>query len=73
MERSRPTPGGATPRCRALVVDVDPANRRSWRALERLGFERVWEGDLDAEDPADAGPAVVYVLARPTDSSSQAR
>ncbi len=55
------------------MVDVDPANRRSWRALERLGFERVWEGDLDAEDPADAGPAVVYVLARPTDSSSQAR
>ena len=42
-------------------------------ALERLGFERVWEGDLEAEDPADAGPAVVYVLSRPTDSSSQAR
>ncbi len=57
----------------ALVVDVDPANRRSWRALERLGFERVWEGDLEAEDPADAGPAVVYVLARPTESSSQVR
>ena len=61
------------PEVPALVVDVDPANRRSWRALERLGFERVWEGDLEAADPADAGPAVVYVLARPTDSSSQAR
>lgn len=61
------------PEVPALVVDVDPANRRSWRALERLGFERVWEGDLEAEDPADAGSAVVYVLERPTDSSSQAR
>ncbi len=57
----------------ALVVDVDPANRRSWRALERLGFERVWEGDLEAEDPVAAGPAVVYVLARPTESSIQDR
>lgn len=61
------------PEVNALVVDVDPANRRSWRTLERLGFERVWAGDLEAEDPADAGPAVVYVLERPTDSSSQAR
>ncbi len=61
------------PEVSALVVDVDPANRRSWRTLERLGFERVWEGDLEAEDPADAGPAVVHVLSRPTDASSQAR
>lgn len=49
----------------ALVVDVDPANRRSWRALERVGFERLWEGELVSEDPTDAGPAVVYVLSRP--------
>lgn len=61
------------PEGRALVVDVDPANRRSWRTLERPGFVRVWEGDLEAEDPADAGPAFVYVLARPTDLSTQAR
>lgn len=50
----------------AVVVDVEPANPRSWRTLERLGFERVWEGDLEAEDPDDAGPAYVYVLARST-------
>ena len=56
-----------------LVVDVDPANTRSWRVLERLGFSLVWEGELVTEDPIDAGPAYVYVLVRPTDSSTQAR
>lgn len=48
-----------------LVVDVDPANTRSWRVLERLGFSLVWEGDLVTDDPIDAGPAYVYVLVRP--------
>jgi len=52
-----------------LVVDIDPENRRSWRALEKAGFTRIWEGDLEAEDPSDAGPAYVYVLPRSTESS----
>lgn len=54
------------PEVSAMVVDVDPKNPRSWRVLEKIGFTRVWEGDLEAEDPTDAGPAVVYVLPRPT-------
>lgn len=54
------------PECTHLLVDIDPANRRSWRAIEKAGFTRVWEGDLEAEDPADAGPAYVYVLAHST-------
>jgi aminoglycoside 6'-N-acetyltransferase len=54
------------PECTALVVDIDPSNRRSWRAIEKAGFTRVWAGDLEAEDPDDAGPAYVYVLARST-------
>ncbi len=49
----------------AIVVDVDPENRPSWRVLERNGFVRVWEGELDAPDPRDAGPCVVYRLERP--------
>jgi aminoglycoside 6'-N-acetyltransferase len=34
------------PRCRAVVVDVDPRNRASWRALEKAGFRRIYDGDL---------------------------
>lgn len=61
------------PDIRHVVVDVDPQNPASWRTLERLGFRRVWEGDLVTDDPIDAGPAYVYVLERPTVSSAQAR
>lgn len=56
-----------------IVVDVDPENPASWRTLERLGFDRVWEGDLVTDDPIDAGPAYIYVLARPTEASTQVR
>ena len=48
----------------AIVVDVDQRNRRSWRALEKVGFERIWSGQLDTDDPSDEGPAHVYVLRR---------
>ena len=50
------------PGCPACVVAVHEDNRRSWRALERAGFTRVWSGALVSEDPSDAGPQVVYVL-----------
>lgn len=53
------------PSAPAIVVDVDPENRPSWRVLERNGFERIWAGELDAPDPRDAGPCVVYRLRRP--------
>lgn len=52
--------------CPACVVGVHQDNRRSWRALERLGFHRIWSGALVSEDPSDAGPQVVSVLERPT-------
>lgn len=51
----------------AVVADVDPGNRRSWRALEKSGFVRVWTGDLVSDDPADRGPAHVYVRRRRRD------
>ena len=54
------------PDCPACVVGVHLGNRRSWRALERVGFTRIWSGALVSDDPSDAGPQAVYVLERPT-------
>ncbi len=49
----------------AIVVAVQQANRRSWRALEKFEFERAWAGLLDSDDPSDDGPSYVYVRHRP--------
>jgi aminoglycoside 6'-N-acetyltransferase len=49
------------PHVSAVVVDIDQENRRSWRAIEKAGFRRVWAGELDSDDPSDAGPCYVYV------------
>ncbi len=54
------------PEVPAVVVAVQQANRRSWRALEKAQFSRIWAGTLDSDDPSDAGPSYVYVLPRPT-------
>ncbi|MDP8992242.1 MAG: acetyltransferase [Actinomycetota bacterium] len=48
----------------AVVVPVQQANRRSWRALEKAGFERTWSGMLDSDDPSDEGPSHMYVRHR---------
>jgi aminoglycoside 6'-N-acetyltransferase len=53
------------PRVDATVVAVQQANTRSWRALERAGFVRLWAGLLASDDPSDAGPAYVYLKRRP--------
>jgi aminoglycoside 6'-N-acetyltransferase len=49
----------------AIVVDVLQENRASWRALERAGFRRVWEGLLNSAHPSDDGPSFLYVMSRP--------
>jgi aminoglycoside 6'-N-acetyltransferase len=49
----------------AIVIAVQQDNRRSWRALEKAGFERVWSGVVESGDPSDEGPSYVYVLHRP--------
>jgi aminoglycoside 6'-N-acetyltransferase len=49
----------------AAVVGVDADNRRSWRALEKAGFQRAWTGRVESEDPSDQGVSHVYVLPRP--------
>jgi RimJ/RimL family protein N-acetyltransferase len=53
------------PGIEAIVVNVSPDNRRSWRALEKAGFLRVWSGTLASEDPSDEGLSHVYVRHRP--------
>jgi aminoglycoside 6'-N-acetyltransferase len=47
-----------------IAVAVQQANRRSWRALEKVGFERVYTGMIDSDDPSDAGPSYLYLLER---------
>jgi aminoglycoside 6'-N-acetyltransferase len=48
----------------AIVVAVDQENKRSWRALEKCGFRRIWTGTLESEDPSDPGTSFVYSLER---------
>lgn len=48
----------------AIVVPVVAANRRSWRALEKAGFTRVGEGDLEPDNPIDEPLHYVYRLDR---------
>lgn len=47
-----------------VVVTPQRANRASCRALEKCGYELVWVGRLDSDDPADADDAAIYVKRR---------
>jgi aminoglycoside 6'-N-acetyltransferase len=49
----------------AIVVTVSAENDRSWRALEKVGFERTWTGEIRSGDPSDEGISYCYVLGRP--------
>jgi aminoglycoside 6'-N-acetyltransferase len=48
-----------------VVAAPQQANRASWRALERAGYQRWWGGQLDSDNPGDAGPAYLYGIRRP--------
>jgi aminoglycoside 6'-N-acetyltransferase len=52
------------PEVDSVIVAMQQANRASWRALERVGFERRWAGQLDSPDPSDAGPSYIYLIRR---------
>lgn len=51
-----------------VIVSVVASNTASWRALERIGFRRVGEGDLEPDNPIDAPLHYVYRLDRPVDN-----
>ncbi|GAB7192836.1 GNAT family N-acetyltransferase [Kineococcus sp. NUM-3379] len=48
-----------------IVVPVVAANRASWRALEKAGFRRIAEGDIEPDNPVDDPLHFVYRLDRP--------
>ena len=52
------------PQVPVVVAAPQQDNVASWRALEKAGFERLWAGRPDSDDPSDAGPAYVYGLRR---------
>ncbi|MFJ8039555.1 GNAT family N-acetyltransferase [Kitasatospora sp. NPDC096147] len=53
------------PDATAFVIPVHSANRASWRALEKAGFHRYVEADLEPDNPADDRLHFVYRLDRP--------
>jgi len=55
---------GRYPDVDTVIVAMQQANRPSWRALERAGFERRWAGLLESSDPSDAGPSYIYAISR---------
>ncbi len=48
------------PDARDVVTPVSVGNRRSWRALEGAGFERVARGELTPDNPIDSRDHVIY-------------
>jgi RimJ/RimL family protein N-acetyltransferase len=52
-----------------ITAGVLRDNLPSWRALEKVGFRREREFDLESSDPWDRGPGFLYVLARPEEST----
>jgi aminoglycoside 6'-N-acetyltransferase len=48
-----------------ILVPTHADNRASWRTLERVGFQRVAEGELTPDNPVDDRRHFIYRLARP--------
>jgi aminoglycoside 6'-N-acetyltransferase len=53
------------PEATAVIVPVHVENRASWRALERAGFRRIAEGELQPDNPGHSREHYVYRLDRP--------
>ena len=49
----------------AIIVPVVAGNVGSWRALEKAGFRRVGEGDMEPDNPIDPPLHVVSRIDRP--------
>jgi len=52
------------PEVETVVAAPQQENLASWKALENAGYERHWEGQLDSDDPSDAGLSFVYIRRR---------
>jgi aminoglycoside 6'-N-acetyltransferase len=53
------------PQADDVIVPVSAGNRASWRSLERAGFRRIAEGDMQPDNPRDSLKHYVYRLQRP--------
>ncbi|HEU5391479.1 MAG TPA: GNAT family N-acetyltransferase [Streptosporangiaceae bacterium] len=60
------------PEIDTVVVAVNQANRRSWRALEKAGYHRVYTGPLESDDPSDTGINHIYLRPRHQPSTQPA-
>ena len=60
------------PNCPCLIVPVHADNRASWRTLERCGFTRIAECDLEPDNPEHTPHHVIYRLDRPTRDADRA-
>lgn len=49
----------------AIIVPVVAGNIGSWRALEKAGFHRIGEGDMEPDNPIDPPLHVVSRIDRP--------
>ncbi|MGA9872879.1 MAG: GNAT family N-acetyltransferase [Rhodococcus sp. (in: high G+C Gram-positive bacteria)] len=56
----------AYPASTAIVVPVVAGNRPSWRALEKAGFRRVGEAELEPDNPIDSPLHYVSRIDRPS-------
>jgi len=57
----------AYPAAAAVLVAVVAANTASWRALEKAGLQRIAEGAMSPDNPADDPLHFVYRVDRPRD------
>lgn len=48
-----------------IIVPVSAGNLASWRALERAGFRRIAEGEMEPDNPIDPRDHYVYRIGRP--------
>jgi aminoglycoside 6'-N-acetyltransferase len=52
----------------SIIVGVVASNIASWRALEKAGFRRVGEGDMEPDNPSDPPLHVISRIDRPGSS-----
>lgn len=52
-----------------IVVPVHADNIASWRVLEKVGFKRIAEGELEPDNPSDSRRHLVYGLKRPVEQT----
>ena len=53
------------PDCPVIIEAIVAGNTASWRALEKAGFRRIGQGDIEPDNPVDDPLHFLYRLDRP--------